>query len=420
MELQDNVLKTFADALNDTNEGGQESFTVYGTVGRKEGTTIFVRLNGADEGTETPATTIVEVGTGDVVMVNMRNHMATIIGNVTYPSLTRVGNVYITLTAEGLVVGQLNENNVPIGYHMLITSNDIKLLTLTGKVLASFGSTVNLGASDSIHSILNSDGLQVYGAVPSNGQSPVLLAKFGTTSQIGPDNSTHTVISSGGMTIYNSSGVAIVKIGVSAASDAYATNVNGLYVKGAMYAEGGPITVGNTSAEAMLAMWATTNGSVGLYANNREWLIRKNNSTGKIYLETIDIDTIVRAESAQLWHGTLIFNPNVPQQYTSVQVNSLTDWNVVLLRVRCGGIYTSVVIARSVGNADYYLSDPSYTYSGTTYVVKAAYNIDWSLTNVGVRRVAGPDVSGAYEIYAVMAVHGLVPAAKTRSGGIVH
>lgn len=430
MVLQDSILKAFADSVNKSESSASDSRTVYGTVARKDSTGVYVRLNGADESSETPVVSMVEVGVGDVVMITMKNHTATIIGNISWPATTRVGALYVTMTADGLMVGQLDpDTNLPVGYYMLITDSNIQLRQIINtppgyKVLASFGQTITLGPSNAMHSIVDSEGLKVY-------NNTTLIAKFGTTTQIGPNNSTHTVINANSMTVYNSSGTALIKIGVTQSLDAYGTNVTGLYTIGSVYSEGGKISVGNASKKTKLDMIAAVDssgkgGSVGLRANNSDWLIRRNNQTGQIYLGGKDLSKFMYITDyigSQLWSGSLNppaggFDGMQPGDYDDSDgyrcrpISDIANWYVIGLRVKSGDEWTSILFFRSSGDISCYLSDPAYSYNGDSVVVKTAYRVHWSAASVGLRRITGPDVASCY---GIVGVYGVVPIPGTRT-----
>ena len=79
MELQDSVLKEFADAVNNNSlVQASDSQHLYATVSRNiedTGDLVYVRLNGSE--IDTPARSLVKVGVGDVVMCTMRGHTLT-------------------------------------------------------------------------------------------------------------------------------------------------------------------------------------------------------------------------------------------------------------------------------------------------------------------------------------------------------
>lgn len=199
MELQDSVLKEFADAVNNNSlVQPSDSQHLYATVSRNvEGTgdLVYVRLNGSE--IDTPARSLVKVGVGDVVMCTMRGHTLTIIGNVSYPALTRIENVYMTLTAEGLMIGRLNSENKPYESYIVVgpSSSNIYNIDGTGKgiLVASFGETVQVGKSSQSHVVITDVGVEI-----QNGQNKT-LAKF----------------SSSGIQLNDSNGVTIAEFGTS-------------------------------------------------------------------------------------------------------------------------------------------------------------------------------------------------------------
>lgn len=467
MQLQDSILKAFADSVNKSESSTSDSRTVYGTVVRKDSSGIFVRLNGADETVETPVVSMVEVGVDDVVMIVMKNHTATIIGNISWPATTRVGALYVTLTEEGLIVGRLDQQtNLPIGYYMLITDSSIQLRQIINtdpgyKILASFGTDILLGSRTEMHSTVTNYGLRVvngagelvsqfgltsqigrsadlHATVDGNGlrvfDGTLMVAKFGQTVQIGPENSVHTNINQNGMTVYNASGNVLISAGITTSSDSYGTRVDGLYTIGTIYAEGGPISVGNKNKHTKLDMIATPLGNVGLRANNSDWILMRNNQTGKIYVGGKDLDRFMYLSDfagSQLWTGT--FNPpaggvdgGAPGDYTDSDgfrcrpISDIPNWSVICLRVKSGDEYTNIVFFKSAGDIANYLSDPAYSYNNTSYVVKTSYLIHWSAGSMGIRRVSGPDVQAPY---AIVGVYGLIPIPGSRntdtSGGTI-
>lgn len=149
MNLQDDLLKRFADAVNSSGGGTKTDRTVYATVSRKENDLIYIKIDGSE--LETPAETMVEVGTGDKVFATIKDHSVVITGNISYPSLTRVGEVYITLRADGLLVGRLDKTtNIPIGSYIVIGTEEITIYNENHEALSSFGAnTIELGKKSS-------------------------------------------------------------------------------------------------------------------------------------------------------------------------------------------------------------------------------------------------------------------------------
>ena len=429
MELQSSVLKTFADAINNSKDSSKDSVTFYAKVVRIDGTDIYVRLYGADETTQTPATTTVEVGVNDIVMVRMKNHAVTIVGNISYPALTRVGPIYITLTDQGLIVGQLSEDNVPTGNHILITPNDVKLLTVGGNVLASFGETVQLGKTTNLHTTLDSDGLKIY-----NGQT--LIASFGETVQIGSTNKPHVVITGSNMVFYNAAGNEMFRAGSSTSGWG---SVNGIETQGSVIATNGVAKIHNHGEDAVgevaagsgviiadgNKMRSSYNASLmagknwqGLYSNNcrNGWIIWNNVNTDQAYLfshidgqtvYTTPVKNLLRGGYSTLWSGEM--NAIAESTDWNMQtVTSLDNWDLVLVRVRCGSVYTGVVISRGNNNATFTVKDYDYTYSGTSYNLQTNVKVNFNERYIAVARGTGPSVAAAVELFRITSVVGLI------------
>lgn len=159
MQLQDDLLKSFADAVNPEDTGETSDTTLYAEVTRIDGDVVYVKFDGAE--IETPATSMVQVGVKDRVFASIKDHSVVITGNISFPSLTRVGDVYITLRDDGLVVGKLDKNNNPTDVYVLITSRDYKIVNKLGKTLAVFGETTQIGLAAGRHINLTADGVEL-------------------------------------------------------------------------------------------------------------------------------------------------------------------------------------------------------------------------------------------------------------------
>ena len=429
MELQSSVLKTFADAINNSKDSSKYSVTFYAKVVRIDGTDIYVRLYGADETTQTPATTTVEVGVNDIVMVRMKNHTVTIVGNISYPALTRVGPIYITLTDQGLVVGQLSEDNVPTGNHILITPNDVKLLTVGGAVLASFGETVQLGKTANLHTTLDSDGLKIY-----NGNT--LIASFGETVQIGATNKPHVVITASNMVFYNAAGNEMFRAGSSTSGWG---SVNGIETQGSVIATNGVAKIHNHGENAVgevtagsgviiaagNEMHSSYNVSLmagknwqGVTSDNCRniWLIWNNANNNQAYLfshvdgqtvYTTPVKNLLRGGYSILWSGELDATAESTDWHMQT-VESLANWDLVLVRARCGSVYTGVVISRGNNNATFTVKDYDYTYSGTSYNLQTNVKVNFNELYIAVARGAGPSVAAAVWLFRITSVVGLI------------
>ena len=82
MELSADLLKRFVQVTNDKEPKKKET-TVYGTV-VKNGESTYVKLDGSSN-TLTPAFLGVCADNNDSVIVNIKNHSATIANNLTSP-----------------------------------------------------------------------------------------------------------------------------------------------------------------------------------------------------------------------------------------------------------------------------------------------------------------------------------------------
>ena len=89
MTLSNDLIQKFVKLTNESNNTPKQETYAYGTVQKSDGS-VFVLLDGAT--TPTPATTTSEVIAGERVMVLIKNHTATIMGNTSSPS-ARVGTV---------------------------------------------------------------------------------------------------------------------------------------------------------------------------------------------------------------------------------------------------------------------------------------------------------------------------------------
>lgn len=82
MSLTSDLISQFVKATNDKTESKKES-TVYGTAVENNGS-MYVKLDGSD--LLTPMSTTVKITNGERVMVTIKNHTATITGNITSPA----------------------------------------------------------------------------------------------------------------------------------------------------------------------------------------------------------------------------------------------------------------------------------------------------------------------------------------------
>lgn len=106
MGLSNDLISQFVKATNDNAKMKAEK-TVYGTTVEKDGHT-YVRLDGSDQ--LTPITTTADTKPDERVMVVIKNHSATIIGNISSPA-ARVDDIKDYSAA----VSKINELEIAIG-----------------------------------------------------------------------------------------------------------------------------------------------------------------------------------------------------------------------------------------------------------------------------------------------------------------
>lgn len=117
MDLTRRILKDFAQATN--NKPTSSETTMYGTISKNDND-IYVKIDGSD--VLTPVTTMSEVVDGERVMVMVKNHSATVIGNASSPSarietVQQVDNKIVEfdkVMADEITTNQLNAINATI------------------------------------------------------------------------------------------------------------------------------------------------------------------------------------------------------------------------------------------------------------------------------------------------------------------
>ena len=132
MSLSEDLLFQFAKITNDTSDAVTEK-TVYATAVEYEGK-MYARLDGSDR--LTPMYTTVVVKAGDRVIVLVKNHKATITGNVSSPSAR---NDDLEATNE-----QVKSNSDTIGEFALVIANKVDV----GELEAQIGRIDNLEAEN--------------------------------------------------------------------------------------------------------------------------------------------------------------------------------------------------------------------------------------------------------------------------------
>ena len=84
MALSNDLVSQFVKITNDTKKTSTET-TAWGTVA-KDGNNLYVILDGSDESNRTPVSTTIDVEDGERVSVLIKDHSATITGNISSPA----------------------------------------------------------------------------------------------------------------------------------------------------------------------------------------------------------------------------------------------------------------------------------------------------------------------------------------------
>lgn len=128
MGLSNDLLSQFAKVTNDTSKKKKETSTVYGTVVEGGG----VKLDGSD--IVTPVSTTVDMKAGDRVIVMIKNHSATVTGNLNDPAASSKGVSESSkqITSLGIAVAdrvtteQLNSEKANITKELIAADATIK------------------------------------------------------------------------------------------------------------------------------------------------------------------------------------------------------------------------------------------------------------------------------------------------------
>ena len=143
MSLPSNLISEFVRITNDNEKPKTES-TTYGTI-VKDGSNTYVKLDGSD--ILTPTTTTADAQNGERVTVLIKNHTATVTGNISSPA-ARTGDVQ----QFGTEINVLSEDNIAINGKLTAAEADIsslkadKLDTATAEI--TYATIENLNAID--------------------------------------------------------------------------------------------------------------------------------------------------------------------------------------------------------------------------------------------------------------------------------
>lgn len=139
MSVSDDLAMEFAKIIKENTRSQKEKkeTTVYGTAVSRDGS-MFVKLDGANR--LTPMTTTADVEDGERVMVMIKNHTATITGNLSTPSarssaLQEIGNKVSNIeniTIDGVTREEFNAEKAKISSLQTSTSSMSTTLTTHG------------------------------------------------------------------------------------------------------------------------------------------------------------------------------------------------------------------------------------------------------------------------------------------------
>ena len=353
MELSDKLLRAFSEVINTPkNETKKKQNTpVYGTV-VTNGIDVSVKIDGST--IATPATALVGVENGDRVDVIIQNHRAVITGNHTSPAITRFGDVYVTMSETGLIVGKLDEDEQPTGASILInpTTGEFQIVDTDGAILAKFGLNSQIGRSDRPHSVTTGTNFQI---VDANGN---IVATFGSTSDLKTLNADRVAVSR---------------------SDA-----NGMVRVATTDGSGNEVASG-----AVLA--ALSSQRFGLYDNKHGgWIV---------YSEP---DGIFRSriKPIQLYSTAISPSRVDSDTYVNAHVTGLSSWSVVMAYCRVGSNYQYLTYIRG-GPTEQYMS-----YYNNGRVIRGGFKVDWANNRFQLRCLLGNDSD--YQYVTLYYVYGVV------------
>lgn len=111
MKLSNDLISQFVKVTNDSSKAKKETTIVYGTAKESDGKT-YVQIDGSE--TLTPISMTTDAKDGDRVMVTIKNHVATITGNITSPSARKEVVDEIKIDADK-VYQRITEFEIAIG-----------------------------------------------------------------------------------------------------------------------------------------------------------------------------------------------------------------------------------------------------------------------------------------------------------------
>ena len=350
MELSDKLLRSFSEVIHSSNRPTEkkQNPAVMGTV-HKEGLNVSVQIDGSS--LYTPASTLVGVEDGDGVDVVIQNHKAVITGNHTNNAITRFGDVYVTMSQDGVIVGKLDEDEQPTGASILIdpATGVFRIVDADGDTLAQFGTDTQLGRTDRPHSITTAEDFQI---IDANGY---VLAILGASSKvkaldIEPDNGDYGILN--------------------------------------ITAKDGQ---GNAAVSGRLTA-AIGSRRFGLYDNLQEAWLMYSDQNGNVYNRTTTI---------QLYSGSA--SPTIVSDsdtFTNVNVSGLNNWAVVFARARVGGTFLNLTFVRGM------TTEQTLTHYNNGRLIRGGFKVDWSNNRMQIRCISGN--SDDYQYVTLYSVYGLI------------
>lgn len=152
MILSSDLVSEFAKITKDKKEVKNES-TTYGTAVEYNGS-MWVRLDGAYEGRLTPISTTADIKSGERVIVTIKDHTATVTGNISSPA-ARTDDVKIianSTLSKGDVIKQVNSELKVEGNSIALTTGHFtinsKNFTLDASGNATFSGTITGAAGE--------------------------------------------------------------------------------------------------------------------------------------------------------------------------------------------------------------------------------------------------------------------------------
>lgn len=142
MSLSSNLISEFVRITNDNEKPKTES-TTYGTI-VKDGSNTYVKLDGSD--ILTPTTTTADAQNGERVTVLIKNHTATVTGNISSPA-ARTGDVQ----QIGTEINVLSEDNIAINGKL--TAAEVDILSLKTDKLDAATAEITYATIENLNAI---------------------------------------------------------------------------------------------------------------------------------------------------------------------------------------------------------------------------------------------------------------------------